>query len=243
MTNNRLKLAIGTVAFALWAWFLLSVYFNPTEVPAWAQERGAPRKILLLDTSFMPTIFTLYMGVVACILTLVGAYRLLSSLVRTERHSPDTADAFAVMSQETRSANRAPIVDTPNPQPVMPVFGRRTERPPVDIMQHLHDLDAYATWQGGFAYYFDHVDEDDWQKALQGLENYRLHTSANAFSEARRMFEAQPDEGFEGKAAEEYFAIMDTYDKRWRSEVPTLHKILVDWRKDRGLEEFGLPGW
>jgi len=30
----------------------------------------------------------------------------------------------------------------------------------MDDMQVLHDLDAFATWQGGFDYYFAHVEDE-----------------------------------------------------------------------------------
>jgi hypothetical protein len=32
-------------------------------------------------------------------------------------------------------------------------------------------------------------------------------------------------------------------DIQWQAFVPALHRPLAEWRKPRGLEEFGLPGW
>lgn len=242
MASNGPKLALATIAFAIWGWTLLSTYFNPSEVPAWAQEQGSARKVLLLDTDFSPTIFTLYMGIVASAITLIGMYRLLSGFMHQAGEPLETMSSFAVAPARAQKANHAPT-RAHSPQPEPPVFGRRTQAAPEGFMQQLHDLDAYATWQGGFEYYFDHVDGDDWPMALLGLESHGLNVAAKAFREAQRMFLSQPDEGYDGAAADEFSAAMEDQNRRWRTEVPMLHDILKNWRAARGLEEFGRSGW
>jgi hypothetical protein len=113
----------------------------------------------------------------------------------------------------------------------------------MDQMQALHELDAFATWQGGFDYYFAHVeDEAVWASACEGLIQNSMAEAATLFSEARMLFKTLGSEPANTDEAV-YFAKMRKLDERWRDYVPALHKILAEWRKPRGLEEFGLPGW
>jgi hypothetical protein len=116
----------------------------------------------------------------------------------------------------------------------------------MDDMQALHELDAFATWQGGFDYYFAHVeDEEIWVSAREALKRNGFGTAASLFEQARLLFEknmaavaASPDEDETA-----YLDKVRQLDVQWRTFVPALHQLLAEWRKPRGLEEFGLPGW
>jgi hypothetical protein len=53
----------------------------------------------------------------------------------------------------------------------------------LDDMEVLHELDTFATWQGGFDYYFAHVDDQGtWVCACEALKR-------NGFDEAASLFE------------------------------------------------------
>ena len=114
----------------------------------------------------------------------------------------------------------------------------------MDDMQVLHDLDAFATWQGGFDYYFAHVeDEEIWVAAREALKRNGFGAAASLFEQARFLFKnmaavASPDEDETA-----YLAKVRQLDVQWRAFVPALHQLLAEWRKPRGLEEFGLTGW
>jgi hypothetical protein len=113
----------------------------------------------------------------------------------------------------------------------------------MDDMQVLHDLDAFATWQGGFDYYFAHVeDEETWMAAREALKRNGFGAAALLLEQAgflfRNMAVASPDEDETA-----YLAKVRQLDIQWRAFVPALHQLLTGWRKPRGLEEFGLPGW
>lgn len=116
----------------------------------------------------------------------------------------------------------------------------------MDEMQLLHDLDAFATWQGGFDYYFAHVEDKDIRaSARDALNRKNLAEAATLFDEARILFETESSDGLEPFDTDEsvYLTKMRKLDERWRDYVPELHKILAEWRKPRGLEEFGSPDW
>jgi hypothetical protein len=114
----------------------------------------------------------------------------------------------------------------------------------MDDMQVLHDLDAFVTWQGGFDYYFAHVEDEEISiAAREALKRSGFGAAASLFEQARFLFEkmaavASPDEDETG-----YLAKIRQLDVQWRAFVPALHQLLAEWRKPRGLEEFGLPGW
>lgn len=108
-------------------------------------------------------------------------------------------------------------------------------------MLTLHTLDAFATWQGGFDYYFAHVASSEWGVASDALKAQGLNAAAQLFDQARAAFEHVVKTDFADEA--NYLAQMRELDKRWREHVPALHAILAEWRKENGLEEFGAPGW
>ena len=70
----------------------------------------------------------------------------------------------------------------------------------MDDMQILHDLDAFVTWQGGFDYYFAHVENEEvWIAAWQALKRNGFVNAASLFEQARFLFKnmgavASPDE-------------------------------------------------
>jgi hypothetical protein len=112
-------------------------------------------------------------------------------------------------------------------------------------MQVLHELDAFVTWQGGFDYYFAHVDDEKiWISALEILKRNGFDAAASLFEQARFLFKknmaalASSDEDDPA-----YLTEVGQLDVQWRAFVPALHQPLAKWRKPRGLEEFGLPGW
>ncbi len=111
-------------------------------------------------------------------------------------------------------------------------------------MDVLHELDAFATWQGGFDYYFAHQEEPAvWDQAQSGLRNIGLSGAAQLFGAARDLFLKTDHMAEDQAAVERYLSRMRELDTRWRDYVPALHQALAHWRSERGLEEFGLTGW
>jgi hypothetical protein len=114
----------------------------------------------------------------------------------------------------------------------------------MDDMQLLHGLDAFVTWQGGFDYYFVHVEDEEISiAAREALKRNGFGAAASLFEQAHFLFKnvaaiASPDEDETA-----YIAKVRQLDSQWREFVPALHQLLDEWRKPRGLEEFGLPGW
>ncbi len=111
-------------------------------------------------------------------------------------------------------------------------------------MDVLHELDAFATWQGGFDYYFAHQEEPAvWDQAQSDLRRIGLSGAAAVFGLARDLF-LRTDHMTEDQAAvNRYLSAMRELDTRWREYVPALHRALAPWRSERGLEEFGQAGW
>jgi hypothetical protein len=111
-------------------------------------------------------------------------------------------------------------------------------------MEVLHELDAMATWQGGFDYYFAHQDEPAvWDQAQSDLRKIGLADAAELFGAARDLF-SRTDHMTEDQAAmQRYLSDMRELDAGWRNHVPALHQALAHWRSERGLEEFGQAGW
>lgn len=110
-------------------------------------------------------------------------------------------------------------------------------------MKALHTLDAYATWQGGFDYYFVHEDDDsEWESVVMLLKELNLSDAADTFEAARDLFVNHCDAPLDEDEAP-YLNSMREFDKRWRHHVPAIHKALSGWRAERGLEEFGASGW
>ncbi|MEZ5742747.1 MAG: hypothetical protein R3D89_03170 [Sphingomonadaceae bacterium] len=109
-------------------------------------------------------------------------------------------------------------------------------------MQVLHNLDAFATWQGGFDYYFAHEeDEAEWDAARDSLTGIGMGEAARLFDEARTLFENHQQALCAANWSldeEPYLTAMRALDIRWRPFVPALHTALADWRSERGLEEF-----
>jgi hypothetical protein len=111
-------------------------------------------------------------------------------------------------------------------------------------MDVLHELDAFATWQGGFGYYFAHQEEPAvWDQAQGYLRRIGLSDAAELFGVARDLFLKCDHIDAEQAAVERYMAEMHELDVRWRHYVPALHRALAHWRTERGLEEFGQAGW
>ena len=111
-------------------------------------------------------------------------------------------------------------------------------------MDVLHELDAMATWQGGFDYYFaDREQPAVWDQAQSDLRKIGLLNAAELFGVARDLF-LRTDHFTEDQAAmDRYLSEMRELDTRWRAYVPALHQALAHWRSERGLEEFGQEGW
>lgn len=69
----------------------------------------------------------------------------------------------------------------------------------MDDMQALHDLDAFVTWQGGFDYYFAHVEDEEISiAAREALKRNGFGAAASLFERARFLFKnmaavASPD--------------------------------------------------
>jgi len=116
----------------------------------------------------------------------------------------------------------------------------------MDDMQVLHDLDAFATWQGGFDYYFTEVDDEEILVAAhEALKRNGFGAAASLFEQARLLFKNNIAALASSDHDEtDYLAKVRELDVQWRAFVPALHQLLAEWRKPRGLEEFGLPaGW
>ena len=111
-------------------------------------------------------------------------------------------------------------------------------------MDVLHELDAMATWQGGFDCYFaDREQPAVWDQARSDLRKIGLSDDAELFGVARDLF-LRTDHFTEDQAqVNRYLSEMRELDTRWRAYVPALHQALAHWRSERGLEEFGQEGW
>jgi hypothetical protein len=111
-------------------------------------------------------------------------------------------------------------------------------------MDALHELDAMATWQGGFDYYFAHQEEPEvWDRVQSELRWIGLADAAELFGTARDLFARTDHASDEQEAMSRYLAEMHELDARWRDCVPALHRKLTSWRSERGLEEFDQTGW
>ena len=116
----------------------------------------------------------------------------------------------------------------------------------MDDMQVLHDLDAFATWQGGFDYYFAHVEDEEISiAACEALKRNGFGAAASLFEQAHFLFKKNVAAVAASTDEDEtaYLAKVRQLDVQWRAFVPALHQLLAEWRKPRGLEEFGLTGW
>ena len=111
-------------------------------------------------------------------------------------------------------------------------------------MEVLHELDALATWQGGFDYYFAHQEESEiWDQAQSDLRKIGLSDAAELFGVARDLFLGTDHFSEEQAAVKRYISEMRELNTRWRDYVPALHQALANWRSERGLAEFGQEGW
>jgi hypothetical protein len=92
-------------------------------------------------------------------------------------------------------------------------------------------LDAYATHQGGFDYYFAHIDDPgDWADATVGLEAMRQPEAARLVEEAVAVFEAGPhDPDADQAQARAYLDRMAELDRRWRALGLDIDRLLEDF--------------
>lgn len=108
------------------------------------------------------------------------------------------------------------------PQP----FGRASPRqngtpiPANDpLMEAVRTLEAYATHQGGFDYYFAHIGDEstgDWNNAISGLRALGLEDAARLVEEAQKEFQSQPRDEATQDEVRAYLARMKELDRRWR---------------------------
>lgn len=117
-------------------------------------------------------------------------------------------------------------------------------------MRELHTLDAFATFQGGFDYYFSHVDyeygeleegqEPKWEAAQTILADHRLYDAAHLLARAHTLFVSHLDELNNDEDADEtaYLKAMRALDAEWKTQVPAIHRLLAPWRDANGLSDF-----
>lgn len=123
-----------------------------------------------------------------------------------------------------------------------PNFGKATRPAVIDPMRAVHELDLYATHQGGFDYYFAHESRPEhWQAARDGLSRLRVPELLGAFRKAEEAFQrnerareadyARSGDAAFGRNEGAYLEEMAALDAVWVRNVPSLHAALAGWRK------------
>jgi len=95
-----------------------------------------------------------------------------------------------------------------------------------------HIFEAYFYHQGGFDYYFAHVDEAErWALAVTALTAVDHDDATPIFHEAVKLFTSHDHMGADQESTKSYLAQMRELDARFRSAVPDLETPLRTYAK------------